>query len=502
MDPSASSEYNRKLNQQIVQKDNMIRLLQMKLKRHEEEAAGGADARVRELESRLDERERRVTELESEVHGLQEEMETQSGVRAGAEPSARVEQLEVECENLHDQLSHLRREVTRLEADMEKKDSHIEILRGEAREGQETVDSLRQKLEQQKDGQLSTPREVMELTDGDSLFEPVSRRIRALDLPRAGAEELRGLLREIRFDLIQEARERTDESERLRQQIKDLESRLEENSALRERLQRVTDELENQRRDQTSGRAPLPAVRPEPSQGLVYGTIQMMDEFNELYSLPEASDGEDVRSRIHRMHTLADKLVRDLQIEAVAAIGQQFDTRFHEVAEYVRSRDHEEGLIIDELRRGWQRGGEVIRPALVKVVKNHHQCSNCGNDVRVGSAFCDSCGNRLESLDAPCSDLRNTAEMYWNTGRIFEDKGLTEKAREYFRQAVALEPENNHYLFSLGRVLEKAGEFGEALDCFRQIPVTDLRFEEAERHVQNILLKKGIIENLRMLGSS
>jgi molecular chaperone GrpE len=55
--------------------------------------------------------------------------------------------------------------------------------------------------------------------------------------------------------------------------------------------------------------------------------------------------------------------------EPVEAVGAPFNPRFHEAT----SAEYQEGLtvdtVIDDLRRGWQRGGKVLRPTLARVGK-------------------------------------------------------------------------------------------------------------------------------------
>ena len=47
----------------------------------------------------------------------------------------------------------------------------------------------------------------------------------------------------------------------------------------------------------------------------------------------------------------------------------QFDPNFHEAVSYEDNDDHDTDHIIAELRKGYQIGSRVIRPALVRVAK-------------------------------------------------------------------------------------------------------------------------------------
>jgi molecular chaperone GrpE len=47
----------------------------------------------------------------------------------------------------------------------------------------------------------------------------------------------------------------------------------------------------------------------------------------------------------------------------------EFDPNFHEAVSYEESDEHEADTIIAELRKGYQIGNRVIRPALVRVAR-------------------------------------------------------------------------------------------------------------------------------------
>ena len=66
------------------------------------------------------------------------------------------------------------------------------------------------------------------------------------------------------------------------------------------------------------------------------------------------------------------KLQASLEMQGVSpikALGEPFDPNFHEAVTYEDSDEHEEGQIIAEVRKGYQIGSRVLRPALVRVAK-------------------------------------------------------------------------------------------------------------------------------------
>lgn len=56
-------------------------------------------------------------------------------------------------------------------------------------------------------------------------------------------------------------------------------------------------------------------------------------------------------------------------VSEIDAFGKQFDPHQHEAVEMVETSEYEEGIIIEEMVKGYKIGDRTIRPARVKVVK-------------------------------------------------------------------------------------------------------------------------------------
>jgi molecular chaperone GrpE len=50
-------------------------------------------------------------------------------------------------------------------------------------------------------------------------------------------------------------------------------------------------------------------------------------------------------------------------------LGEKFDPHKHEAVMQVELADQPEGTVVEEVRKGYQAGARVIRPAMVKVSK-------------------------------------------------------------------------------------------------------------------------------------
>jgi len=69
-------------------------------------------------------------------------------------------------------------------------------------------------------------------------------------------------------------------------------------------------------------------------------------------------------------------------LEPIESVGKKFDPHFHEVVEREEKEDLEEGIILEELQKGYLFNGQVIRPAKVKIAKTRIAADKNNADYR------------------------------------------------------------------------------------------------------------------------
>jgi len=70
-----------------------------------------------------------------------------------------------------------------------------------------------------------------------------------------------------------------------------------------------------------------------------------------------------------------DDALRGLNVQAVEAVGTQFDPRVHEALGSVETLEHPDHQVLDEIRRGYKLRDKLLRPALVRIAINPGQKS-------------------------------------------------------------------------------------------------------------------------------
>ncbi len=132
--------------------------------------------------------------------------------------------------------------------------------------------------------------------------------------------------------------------------------------------QRAVAELANfKRRQEEQRKLQRDRIKAEVLEGVISALDDMAIAFQHV---PEELDGQLVGwvEGFRLVQRKLDKILDDQNVMPVSTEGE-FDPNLHEAVSYEESDNHEEGQIIEELRRGYQIGSRVIRPALVRVAK-------------------------------------------------------------------------------------------------------------------------------------
>lgn len=135
-----------------------------------------------------------------------------------------------------------------------------------------------------------------------------------------------------------------------------------------ENWQRTAAELANYKRRQEEQRKLL---RDRIKGEVLEGVVSALDDMDLAFqNLPEELDGRLVGwvEGFRLVQRKLDKILDDQNVMVITTNGK-FDPNFHEAVSYEASEDHEEGDIIGELRKGYQIGNRIIRPALVRVAQ-------------------------------------------------------------------------------------------------------------------------------------
>ena len=139
-----------------------------------------------------------------------------------------------------------------------------------------------------------------------------------------------------------------------------------ERDALQDRLLRTAAEFDNYRKR-------IERERREQADTAVADALEdlfpIIDNLELALGSPAGGDPEVYRKGVELIHRQMGELVRKRGVKPIPTVGTTFDPRFHQAVVHEVSAEHDEGEVIEELRRGYKLGDRLLRAALVKVAK-------------------------------------------------------------------------------------------------------------------------------------
>ena len=134
-----------------------------------------------------------------------------------------------------------------------------------------------------------------------------------------------------------------------------------------DQLQRKIAEFENYKRRTKSERQQQSA---RATIELITEILPVLDDFER--ALETATDTEQpdaYRTGIEQIYRKLTELLKKRGVAPIETIGKAFDPNFHEAVVHEESDDHQDGEIIEEYRRGYMLGSDLLRASMVRVAK-------------------------------------------------------------------------------------------------------------------------------------
>ncbi len=143
-----------------------------------------------------------------------------------------------------------------------------------------------------------------------------------------------------------------------------------ERDQLRDRLARLQAEFENARKRAEKEKADF---RDFAIGSVVEQFLPVLDNFE--LALKSTGSMDQLRTGVELIVKQMEEILRGLQVQPVATVGEEFDPRHHEAMGSVEREDLPDQHVAEEIRRGYRLREKLLRPALVRVVSNPKQTS-------------------------------------------------------------------------------------------------------------------------------
>ena len=98
--------------------------------------------------------------------------------------------------------------------------------------------------------------------------------------------------------------------------------------------------------------------------------LPVVDNFERgLATIPEEEKGTPVASGMEMIYKQLTKVLEDLGVKPIEAVGKEFDPNFHNAVMQVESEEYESGVVAQEFIRGYMYRDQVIRHSMVGVAR-------------------------------------------------------------------------------------------------------------------------------------
>ncbi|MFR9708299.1 nucleotide exchange factor GrpE [Paenibacillus sp. MB22_1] len=138
-----------------------------------------------------------------------------------------------------------------------------------------------------------------------------------------------------------------------------------ENEEIQQRLLRAQADFDNFRRRTVKEKEELGKYA---SAKLITELLPVIDNFER--ALNTTGDISDAASYVKGVEMIFRQLEGVLKAEGLTpmeAEGQPFNPEFHQAIMQVESEEHEEGIVVEVVQKGYMLKDKVLRPAMVKV---------------------------------------------------------------------------------------------------------------------------------------
>lgn len=141
-----------------------------------------------------------------------------------------------------------------------------------------------------------------------------------------------------------------------------------ERDQAKDRLARLQAEFDNARKREAKERQD---ARDYTVTRTVEPFLGVMDNFG--LALKSEGSAEQLKAGVEMILRQMEDALKGLNVQAVEAVGAQFDPRVHEALGTVETKEFPDHQVLEEIRRGYQIRDKLLRPALVRIASNPAQ---------------------------------------------------------------------------------------------------------------------------------
>jgi len=108
-------------------------------------------------------------------------------------------------------------------------------------------------------------------------------------------------------------------------------------------------------------------------KALFQNILGVMDNVERALAYQDTMDRQGLQQALRMVLWQMNEVLRSEGLTPVPTVGEAFDPYVHEAIEAVEDSDQPEGMVVEEVLKGYKLGDETLRPARVKVSTGNKQ---------------------------------------------------------------------------------------------------------------------------------
>src|ERR1700693_2725090 len=108
-------------------------------------------------------------------------------------------------------------------------------------------------------------------------------------------------------------------------------------------------------------------------KALFQNILGVMDNVERALVYQDTMDRQGLQQALRMVMWQMNEVMRSEGLTPVPTVGEVFDPHVHEAIEAVEDSDQPEGMVVEEVLKGYKLGDETLRPARVKVSAGNKQ---------------------------------------------------------------------------------------------------------------------------------
>jgi molecular chaperone GrpE len=117
------------------------------------------------------------------------------------------------------------------------------------------------------------------------------------------------------------------------------------------------------------------------NESLISDLLPVLDNLDRALGADhDGSHSGDIFEGVRMISGQLHKVLQQCGLEPVQSIGEPFDPNIHEAVGVLPSPEHDEGMVVSELQKGYRLKGKVVRPSIVHVAGDSQGNSENGDE--------------------------------------------------------------------------------------------------------------------------